>query len=135
TSLQALERKAPDKPVQPGRVTQQEFEDTRHGTTTLTAGLDVVTGRIVSPTLEPTRTEPEFVQHIAQTVGADTDGEWVIVVDGLNTHLSESLVIWTAAHCGVLDELGKKRLRHPQIHDHAKGVLVGPPASNPICVP
>ena len=65
TSLQAIERNAPDKPVQPDSVTKQEFEYTRHGTTTLTAGLDVVTGKIVSPTLEATRTEPEFVDHIA----------------------------------------------------------------------
>lgn len=41
TSLQALERNAPDKPAQPDRVPKQEFEYTRHGTTTLTAGLDL----------------------------------------------------------------------------------------------
>ena len=34
TSLQAIERNAPDKPVQPGSVAKQEFEYTRHGTTT-----------------------------------------------------------------------------------------------------
>ena len=71
TALQAIERNAPDKPVQPDSVTKQEFEYTRHGTTTLTTGLDVVTGMILSPTLEPTRTEPEFVQHIARTVNID----------------------------------------------------------------
>ena len=134
-SLQALERNAPDQPVQPGRVARQEFEDTRHGTTTLTAGLDVVSGKIVSPTLEPTRTEPEFVQHIARTVSTDPTGEWVFVVDCLNTHLSESLVIWTAAPCGVLDELGQKKVRNPEIHGHAKGVLVGPRSSHPFCLP
>ncbi len=57
TSLQAIERNAPDKPVAAGGVAKQEFEYTRHGTTTLTAGLDVVTGTIVCPTLEATRTE------------------------------------------------------------------------------
>jgi hypothetical protein len=108
TSLQALERNAPDKLVQPGSVTKQEFEYTRHGTTTLTAGLDVVTGRIVSPTLEATRTEPEFVDHIARTVSVDPTGEWIFVVDNLNTHASESLVKWVAQQCGVHDPLGKK---------------------------
>jgi hypothetical protein len=58
TSLQAIERNAPDKPARPGSVTKQEFEYTRHGTTTLTAGLDVVTGQVVAPTLEATRTDP-----------------------------------------------------------------------------
>ena len=108
TSLQAIERNAPDKPVQLGSVTKQEFEYTRHGTTTLTAGLDVVTGQIVSPTLEATRTEPEFVEHIAQTVSVDPTGEWIFIVDNLNTHASESLVEWVAEQCGVQDPLGKK---------------------------
>lgn len=110
TSLPAIERNAPDKPVQPGSVTKQEFEYTRHGTTTLTAGLDVVTGSILSPTLEATRTEPEFVQHLARTVSSDADGEWTFLVDCLNTHMSESLVKWVAEQCGLGDELGKKTI-------------------------
>ena len=108
TSLQALGRNAPDKSVQPGGVAKQEFEYTRHGTTTLTAGLDVVTGQIVSPTLEGTRTEPEFVAHIARTVNLDAAGEWIFVVDNLNTHASEGLVRWVAERCGVEAPLGKK---------------------------
>ena len=108
TALQAIERNAPDKPAQPDRVPKQEFEYTRHGTTTLTAGLDVVTGRIVGPTLEATRTEPEFVAHITRTVDTDPDAEWIFVVDRLNTHLSESLVKLVAERCGVPDTLGKK---------------------------
>jgi transposase len=108
TALQAIERNAPDKPAQPDHVPKQEFEYTRHGTTTLTAGLDVVTGRIVSPTLEATRTEPEFVAHITRTVDTDPDAEWIFVVDRLNTHLSESLVTFVAQRCGRSDPLGKK---------------------------
>jgi transposase len=108
TSLQAIERNAPDKPVQPGSVTKQELEYTRHGTTTLTAGLDVVTGRIISPTLEATRTEPEFVEHIARTVSIDPTGEWIFIIDNLNTHASEGLVKWVAEQCGLHDPLGKK---------------------------
>jgi transposase len=109
TSLQAIERNAPDKPVEPDRVAKQEFEYTRHGTTTLTAGLDVVTGMIVCPTLEATRTEPEFVAHIARTVDTDAAAEWVFVVDCLNTHLSESLVQFVAERCELPDALGKKK--------------------------
>lgn len=110
TSLQAIERNAPDKPAQPGSVPKQEFEYTRHGTTTLTAGLDVVTGKIVCPTLEATRTEPEFVAHIARTVDTDPEAEWIFVVDRLNTHMSESLVKFVAERCGVADALGKKTI-------------------------
>lgn len=108
TSLQAIERDAPDMPVRPGGVARQEFEYTRHGTTTLTAGLDVVTGEIISPTLEATRTEPQFVDHIARTVSIDPAGEWIFIVDNLNTHASEGLVEWVAQRCGIEDPLGKK---------------------------
>ena len=108
TALQALERAAPNQPPQPGRVARQEFEYIRHGTTTLTAGLDVVTGRIVAPTLAATRTEPEFVEHVARTLAADPAGEWALVVDGLNTHASEGLVRFVAERCGVAADLGKK---------------------------
>ncbi|QJW97832.1 IS630 family transposase [Frigoriglobus tundricola] len=108
TSLQALARTAPDKPARPDHVPKQEFEYTRHGTTTLTAGLDVVTGRIVCPTREATRTEPEFVAHITRTVDTDPDAEWIFVVDRLNTHLSEGLVTFVAGRCGTPDALGKK---------------------------
>jgi len=108
TSLQAIERNAPDMPVQSGSVAKQEFEYTRHGTTTLTAGLEVVTGEIISPTLEATRTEPQFVDHIARTVSIDPTGEWIFIVDNLNTHASESLVEWVAKQCGIEDSLGKK---------------------------
>jgi DDE superfamily endonuclease len=108
TSLQAIERNAPEKPVAPGGVAKSEFEYTRHGTTTLTAGLNVVTGKIVCPTLEATRTEPEFVAHIARTVDTDPDAEWIFIVDCLNTHMSASLVAWTAQRCGLPVALGKK---------------------------
>jgi transposase len=117
TSLQAIERNAPDKPAQPDRVPKQEFEYTRHGTTTLTAGLDVVSGMIVCPTLEGTRTEPEFVAHIARTVDTDPDAEWIFLADRLNTHLSEGLVKLVAKRCGLpdtdTDTLGKKTTAAP----------------------
>ena len=109
TSLQAIERNAPDKPAQPDQIPKQEFEYTRHGTTTLTAGLDVVTGMIVCPTLEATRTEPEFVAHLARTVDTDPTAEWIFVLDCLNTHMSESLVNFVAQRCDLPDELGKKK--------------------------
>ena len=110
TALQATERNAPDTPAQPGRVARQEFEYTRHGTTTLTAGLDVVTGQILCPTLEATRTEPQFVAHIERTVNTDPLRPWIFIVDNLNTHVSESLVNWVAKQCDLPDALGKKTI-------------------------
>jgi len=74
----------------------------------LTAGLDVVTGLIVCPTLEATRTEAEFVAHIRRTVDTDPAAEWIFVIDCLNTHRSESLVNFVAERCELAEALGKK---------------------------
>jgi transposase len=136
TALQAIERSAPDKPVQPGQVARHEFEYTRHGTTTLTAGLDVVLGELVAPTLEPTRTEPEFVAHIRRTVSLDPEGEWIFVLDNLNTHLSADLVRWVAQALGINEDLGlKKKARDSEVDGDAAGVSVGPEPSHPVRVP
>ena len=69
---------------------------------------EVATGRIVAPTVGPTRTEVDFGAHIAQTVATDPSGEWVFIVDQLNTHQSETLVRWVAAQCAIEMDLGVK---------------------------
>ena len=64
TGIQALERIAPTQPMQPGQVERREVEYERHGTLSLIANFDVVTGQVVSPTLGPTRTEADFAAHM-----------------------------------------------------------------------
>lgn len=91
TGIQALERIAADKPVRPEQIARQEFEYVRHGTTTLIGNRDVVSGERISPTLGPTRTEEDFVNHIQRTVASDPAGEWIFLVDGLNIHWSAGL--------------------------------------------
>lgn len=108
TGIQALERAAPTKPLRPGQVEKREFEYIRHGTQALIANLDVATGQIVTPSVGATRTEADFVAHIAQTIATDPDAKWTIVLDQLNTHQSESLVRFVAQHCQLPDELGIK---------------------------
>ena len=55
-----------------------------------------------------TRTEADFVAHVAQTVAEDPKGTWIFVLDHLNTHQSESLVRWVARQCDIQDDLGRK---------------------------
>ena len=57
--MQALERAAETLPLRPGLIERREFEFIRHGTLTLIAAFDVVTGKIAYH-LGPTRTEQEF---------------------------------------------------------------------------
>lgn len=111
TSIQALERAQPDIPMGPGRVQSREHEYIRHGTTCLIANLEIWCGWVVAPTLSVTRTERDFVAHIAQTVATDPAAGWVFLVDNLNTHQSESLVLYVAQACGLTEELGEKGKR------------------------
>lgn len=108
TSIQALERLHPTLPTRPGLVERIEFEYTRHGTLCLIANFDVVTGKAILPSIGPTRTEEDFVEHIAQTIDSDGQSTWLFVVDQLNTHKSEGLVRLVAERCGIDDELGTK---------------------------
>lgn len=109
TGMQALERKHPTIPMGPGRVERREFEYIRHGTVTLIANFDVAQGHVVAPSLGPTRTEEDFVTHIAHTVASDPEAtRWHFVTDNLNIHQSESLVRFVAKHDGLTADLGQK---------------------------
>jgi len=69
--MQAVERLHATKPVRPGLVERIEFEYIRHGTLALIANFDVVTGKVISPSNGPTRTEVDFVAHIDRTIDTD----------------------------------------------------------------
>jgi transposase len=108
TGIQALQRKHPDKPMQPGRVALLEHEYSRHGTQALIANLEVATGACVAPSIGATRKEEDFLAHIEQTVALDPDGTWIFIVDQLNTHKSASLVRFVAQACAIAEDLGVK---------------------------
>jgi transposase len=136
TGIQALERVAATLPIKPGQVECREFEYKRHGTTTLIGNFHVVTGQLVAPTLGPTRTETDFVQHVAQTVATDPQASWVFVVDNLNIHASASLVEWVAKACGIEQELGEKRqTRVAAFAGHTSGISGRTRPSRPLRVP
>jgi transposase len=108
SGIQALERAYPGLPMRPGHVERREFEYIRHGTQCLIANLQVATGRILAPSVGPTRTEEDFVAHLDQTLATDPDAGWVFLVDNLNIHCSAGLVGWVAARCGITEPLGVK---------------------------
>jgi len=61
----------------------------RHGTHCLIANFEVVTGRIIAPCIGESRTEADFVVHMAQTLQSAPPGEWLFSVDPLKLHPSE----------------------------------------------
>jgi hypothetical protein len=108
TGIQALGRDAPTLPMRPGLIERQEHNYTRHGTQVLIANLEVATGRILFPTIQDTRDEQDFVNHIAKTIAYDPEGSWIFVTDQLNIHQSEGLVRFVAQELGITEDLGVK---------------------------
>lgn len=109
TGVQALERKHPALPLAPGKVERREFEYIRHGTRTFIVSRDVVTGKVVAPSVGPTRTEADFLAHIQAVVATDSHvARWHFVCDNLNIHQSETLVRFVAERSGLDADLGIK---------------------------
>src|SRR5437667_8491980 len=110
TGVQALERKHPDLPMQPGHVLRREFEYMRHGTLSWFMNFDVVTGQVIEPSWGPTRTEEDALAHLQRLIGSSpTATKWHIILEHLNIHQSESLVCWVAEREGIaLETLGVK---------------------------
>jgi len=109
TSIQALEPKAPTKPMRPGRIERREVEYIRHGTQTLIGNFEVATGRVIAPTVQKTRGEADFATHIGRTIATDPEAGWIFVADNLTTHCSATLVLLIAGLCALpVESLGKK---------------------------
>ncbi|MCT7977272.1 transposase [Laspinema sp. C3] len=108
TGIQALERAYPTQSMIPGEVKRIEFEYIRHGTLSLIANWDIFKGQVIEPSIGPTRTEIDFVNHITKTIDTDPEAGWIFIVDQLNTHMSESLVKLVASRCQIDIDLGVK---------------------------
>lgn len=109
TGIQALERAAPDLPMRPGKPQRREFEYIRHGTQTLIASFDVVSGQIIAASVGDTRTEADYLAHLQATLAtAPKATKWHLVMDCLNTHQSVSLVRLVAQDEGITLDWGIK---------------------------
>jgi transposase len=112
TGLQANEKRAATLPAKPDQPAKEETQYTRHGAVCLTAAWDVARGQVVQHHVQETRTNADFARFIEQTTASDPAGQWVFVLDNLNTHSGEELVRLIARLEG-LDEttLGNKQKR------------------------
>ena len=110
TGVQAIERKHPDLPMQPGHVLRREFEYIRHGTLSWFINFDIVSGHVLEPSWGPTRTEEDALVHLQRLIGSSpTATKWHVILDNLKIHPSESLVRWLARREGIAAEkLGMK---------------------------
>ena len=112
TSLQANERRAETRSARPGQVAKIECQYTRHGTVCVTGNWHVVQGQMIATTIDETRNNRDFANHIEQTIATDPDACWVFVVDNLNTHCGEELVRMVARKLGIDEQtLGQAKKR------------------------
>jgi len=94
--------------TQVGQIERREFEYKRHGTLCLTPSFNIATGAIDTHTIDTTRNEQDFLEHIKKTVKTAPNCQWIFILDQLNTHKSESLVRWVAQQCKIDQPLGIK---------------------------
>jgi hypothetical protein len=111
SGIQALERDGTTLPTKADKVERREFNYIRHGTQVLTGNIHLATGKLITPTIADTRTEADFVEHIARLIQSDPKASFVILCDQLNTHKSESLVCFIAQVLGDHQVLGEKGKR------------------------
>lgn len=97
TAIQATERTVQIAPISKGGHKRKEYEYIRHGITTLIAANNVENGQVINAYLGQTRNEKDYCDFIKQTVYRLPEMDRVILMaDQLNTHMSESLVLWIA---------------------------------------
>jgi len=111
TGIQAREHTHAPHLMRPGKPEAVEHEYVRHGTTGLIASRNVVTGNIEAPLIQPTRTELDFVKHIANVVKLAPTAKHLFILDNLNTHQSESVVRYVIKQAKLVipeDVLGEK---------------------------
>ena len=104
SSVQALDRTQPSLPMVKGRAETMTHDYKRHGTTTLFAALDVLTGRVIGECL-PRHRHTEFLRFL-KTIHRE-------VPKGLDVHLICDNYA-THKHAAVRDWLDK----HPRFHLH-----------------
>lgn len=107
TGIQALERLVHRAPKSKGGGKRKEFEYVRRGTTTLMAAVNVENGQLINHHLGPTHKEVDFADFIKATVAKLPEMDRVVILlDQLDTHLSETLVRWIAEEDG--EQVGQK---------------------------
>jgi transposase len=94
SQIQALDRTRPILPLRPGLPERQTHDYKRHGTTTLFAAFNIMTGKVIGSCL-PRHRGKEFVKFLNQLekdVPVDLDVH--IILDNYGTHKSALVQTW-----------------------------------------
>jgi transposase len=141
-SIQAIGTTAPDLPPLPGRspTVMRDHEYKRHGTLTLMAGIDLLSGHVHAQVKERHRRREfiEFLKLLDAAYPADTAIE--IILDNHSAHVSRETTAWLArSHRGALLSLSPRpmvpgsissRASSPRWHARSSAISGFPPNTN-----
>jgi len=101
TAIQALDRLDPVLPMSPGRIERHGFEYYRHGTLSLYAALNTMTGEVIGKTAER-HTSEEFVSFLTDVVEQQSAGKEIhIIADNLSAHKTTRVQEFLSTHTNV----------------------------------
>jgi transposase len=98
SSVQALDRTQPSLPMVKGRAATMTHDYKRHGTTTLFAALDVLTGKVIGSCL-PRHRHGEFLKFLKVIDAEVPNGLDVhLILDNYSTHKHAKVQAWLGKH-------------------------------------
>jgi len=98
SQVQALDRTQPLLPQAPGYPEQRTHDYERHGTTSLFAALNILTGEVVGRCHRQHRQQQflRFLKHVHSTLPDDDELEVHVVMDNYGTHKTPKVTAWLA---------------------------------------
>lgn len=98
TQIQALDRTQPMLPLRPGQIERRTHDYKRHGTATLYAAFDVLTGNVIGRITQRHRAREfvDFMRQIERSTPRDQDLH--VILDNSSTHKTAAVKAWLARH-------------------------------------
>jgi len=98
TQIQALNRTQPGLPLSPGRIGSRTHDYKRHGTTSLYAAFNVLTGEMIGKVTDRHRAKEflGFLKHIDSNTPKGLDLH--IILDNLSAHKTTAVMEWINDH-------------------------------------
>ncbi len=98
SQIRALDRTQPSLPMKPGRAGTMTHDDRRHGTTTLFAALNVLTGTVIGA-WAPRHRNAEFLKFLRTIDREVPQGLRIhVICDNYGTHKHANVKEWLAEH-------------------------------------
>lgn len=98
TQIQALDRTQPMLQLKPGQIERRTHDYKRHGTTSLYAAFDILTGKIIGRTTKRHRAKEflDFLRQIDRSTPSELDLH--LILDNSSTHKTPDVMKWFGKH-------------------------------------